>query len=644
MLSKFAHKKRLLSTFLILTVCGSTFLYSFLTSDTRSFHRLSTEFLQTELSGNAINLHYTLASPENFGIQQDPVLPTEISDQNQEELIHQWQKRLRQISPRKLNREEQYAYLLFDRFLTLSLSGTSFHYYDEPLSPSSGMISGIPILLADYTFRSAQDVEDYLSILEQTGSYFDALIAYEQEKSAAGLFMSDTAADQIIEQCDTIMDPSLLQNEEHFLQQTFEERLEELLSQDLITSSQKEQWYSENNRLLTTVMAPAYERVGDAFLLLKGSGQNPYGLFYYPQGREYYCYLLSSITGSNRDIPEIKHLLEQDFAQNWNDLKAILAKHPDILELSHDRSCLTFTVDATDRAQFLFMDEDDASGKPGNYEPASSQISTESMLSRSDSILKTLQTQMAQDFPALSYVTGNQTISHRIKQVSSSMEPYSSPAYYLTPPIDDMSSNTIYLNTSASSDDLTLYTTLAHEGYPGHLYQTVYSQTYLNQQNVSSIRSLLHYGGYVEGWALYVENLSYEYAGRLTADPDTSAYIEACRLNRNLLLGLYSYMDIAIHYDGATPDQIEAFLQKLGFYQGFSVDAVYEYLVEEPGNYLKYYLGYLELLSLKDDAKKLYGNAYSDFEFHKFILEAGPSDFTSLAQRLALTLPDQTIY
>ena len=212
------------------------------------------------------------------------------------------------------------------------------------------------------------------------------------------------------------------------------------------------------------------------------------------------------------------------------------------------------------------------------------------------------------------------------------MEAYSSPAYYLTPPIDDLWHNTIYLNKPNITDDLTLYTTLAHEGYPGHLYQTVYSQNFLNQQNASCIRSMLHYGGFVEGWAVYVENLSYGYAAQLTKNEEAAAYIEACRLNRNLHLCLYSYMDIAIHYDGATPEQIGRFLENLGLGQHTNVETIYEYLVEEPCNYLKYYLGYLEFLSLKQQAEELWGTDYSDYRFHKFVLETGPSDFRSLGE------------
>ena len=611
---KFSRKLRILTFSLIATLSVVLCLYLYGTKDTRQFERLSCDLLDTELSGNTINLHYTLAYPENYGLSADPILPSSFTDGDTRAQITEWQRRLSRIDPQKLDPQDRYAYLLFDRFLALTLEGSDFTYYTDPLSPSSGMVSGLPVLLADYTFRIKKDVEDYLGILEQTGTYFDALIQYEQEKSSAGLFMSDTSADNVIEQCDSIMDPVLLSEGSHFLQQTFTERLDGLVSDKIITEEEKQQYIHKNDLLLTTVMTPAYKRVGDAFLVLRGTGTNPYGLCYYPEGKEYYTYLLAKATGSSRSIPEIRRLLEKDYQENFHALRDLIKDHPGLLKVSSEDFSLT------------------------------SVGSSDTLYKLSDAILADLQKQMEPDFPKLTCISEdkngreneveNNPISCQLKMVSPSMQAYSSPAYYLTPPIDDLQRNTIYLNEPNITDDLTLYTTLAHEGYPGHLYQTVYSQSFLNQQNASCIRSLLHYGGFVEGWAVYVENLSYGYATQLTKNEETAAYIEACRLNRNLHLCLYSYMDIAIHYDGATPEQIGRFLENLGLGQHTNVETIYEYLVEEPCNYLKYYLGYLEFLSLKQQAVELWGTDYSDYRFHKFVLETGPSDFRSLGELL----------
>ena len=396
------------------------------------------------------------------------------------------------------------------------------------------------------------------------------------------------------------MDKNSLSDRSHFLHTTFEERLNTMETEGLITQKQKDQWICENDRLLTTVMEPAYEEVADAFTILKGSGCNDMGLYYFPEGRSYYEYLLASTTGSFRSIPEIKTMLFKDFQSNYASMISLISQYPE-LSLAEDELFSSFPY------------------------------------SEPEEMLEDLRERMLGDFPAFPVSEEDFVPSYTIKSVSPSMEDYCSPAYYLTPPVDDMTNNIIYINHKNSPDALTLYTTLAHEGYPGHLYQTVYSQLHMNRENTSCIRYLLHYGGYVEGWALYVENLSYYYAQSLVQDKDpvVGAWYEACRLNRNLQLCLYSLLDIAIHYEGATPYQVQAILKKTGITDPAAAMKIYQYIKEEPVNYLKYYLGFLEFLSLKETAMDLWGDDFSLQRFHKFVLETGPSDFQGLFQQLA---------
>lgn len=603
MLSKIKmNRKRRIICFTLIFLLAVPALYVYLrTNDSRRFEELSEELFLSDLSGSTLSLHYTLAHPENYGFSDEVVLSSYTPDEDSGEAdIRAALGRLSGISRDNLSEDDAYAYDLLVRYLTLRLSGMSYTYYSEPLSPSSGMQSGLPILLADYTFRSEKDVEDYLKILDQTDTYFEGLIQYEYEKAAAGLFMSDSAAEKIIEQCDTIMDKELLSGQNHFLHTTFKERLDAMEAEGLITEDQKVQWISENDRLLTTVMEPAYEEAADAFTILKGSGRNDMGLYYFPEGRAYYEYLLAYSTGSSRSISEIKSMLFDDFQQNYAAMISLISQHPELNSVTYDM-VNTFPY------------------------------------SEPEEMLEDLKKRTFKDFPAFPGSEEDFIPSYTIKSVSPSMEDYCSPAYYLTPPIDDMTSNIIYINHKNSPDVLTLYTTLAHEGYPGHLYQTVYSQLYMNREDTSCIRHLLHYGGYIEGWALYVENMSYYYAQSLMqdSDPVIAAWYEACRLNRNLQLCLYSLLDIAIHYEGATPSQVQAILKKTGITNSQTVMSIYEYIVEEPANYLKYYLGFLEFLSLKDTAQDLWGDDFSLQRFHRFVLETGPSDFQGLAQKLS---------
>ncbi len=601
MLSRLKLSRRLKYYFLfLLSFFGFLFLlFCLLTNDARQFKSLTKTLFISELSSDTLSLHYTLAYPEDYDLDGKAVLPCyQPGKEESAAYLESILERLSEISPRYLSSEDAYTYQLLTRYLTLQLSGSDFAYYGEPLSPSSGMVSGLPILLADYTFRSEKDVEDYLNILDQTDTYFEGLIQYETEKSAQGLFMPDSSAEKIIEQCGSIMDQTALSSGEHFLHTTFQERLVELENEGLITEDQKLHWISENDRLLTTVMKPSYEAVADAFTLLSGSGKNSMGLSHFPKGRAYYEYLFASTTGSSRSISEAKQMLYQDFQQNYAALLSLMGNYPELISMN---------------------------------EPFSSDFP----FSTPEEMLVDLQSQMKTDFPAFPQFEDGFIPSCTVKSVSPAMEKYCSPAYYLTPPMDDMQKNTIYINHRNQPDALTLYTTLAHEGYPGHLYQTVYSQLALSQKAASPVRRILHYGGYVEGWALYVENLSYYYAQNIYQnEPSKAAWCEACRLNRNIQLCLYSLLDIAIHYEGATPAQVQAILEKIGITNPASVTAIYQYIVEEPTTYPKYYLGFLEFQELKEEAATQWDDKFSLMRFHRFVLEAGPSDFTSLRTRL----------
>ncbi len=595
---KLTKKQWSLCAFILIPVVLGILIFWMLTDDARQFRLFSKTLFVNELSGDTLSLHYTLAHPERFELDTTAALPPYHAVTGQDaEYIKSLLDQLSDINPERLSDEDAYTYGLLVRYLTLQLSGCAFPYYREPLSPSSGMQASLPILLADYTFRSEKDVEDYLRLLDQTDTYFDSLIQYEGEKSSQGLFMSDDAAAKIIQQCCSIMDKDALSSETHFLHSTFTERLDTMKSEGLIDEQQYNMWCSENDRLLTTVMAPAYEKTADAFTILSGSGLNEEGLCHFPDGKAYYEYLFSQSTGSSKSVAEVKQLLFQDFQLNYTSLISLLQKYPELSTHTYQPLDLPFS-------------------------------SPEEMLSD-------LQVRMQEDFPAFPSIQENFSPVCTVKRVSPSMEAYSSPAYYLTPPIDDLNSNIIYINHKNQPDSLSLYTTLAHEGYPGHLYQTVYSQLHLNSRKNNTIRSILHYGGYVEGWAYYVENMSYLYAQSIRKDePLTCAWYEACRLNRNLQLCMYSLLDIAIHYEGASLTQAQQILMKIGISDPKTTAAIYQYIVEEPANYLKYYLGYLEFQELKITAQKLWGEDFSNKRFHQFVLETGPSDFVGLQIKL----------
>lgn len=589
---------------LFLFILFTLFLYSRFHEDAR-FEKFAEKFFLTELCSTPVTFHYTLSEPAAYEIDESTLtLPVYHAGQASEELekIRTVLVALRKFHPENMSAANQYTYILLSTYLTAAENCSSYLYYEEPLSPSSGVQSSLPVLLAEYRLSSAKDIENYLSILSQIPAYLEGIALYEREKAQYGLFMSDASADKVIEQCDTLMDRQALEAESHFLETTFTQRLTKLVEQGLIETSEAEQWQAENKRLLTTVVAPAYDRLADELTLLKGSGTNTQGLACYENGREYYQAYLRLSTGSYRTVPEIKKMLSNDFEKNYVSLITLLREYPALSDSLPSVNSTFPTVSP-------------------------------------EKILAGLQQMITEDFPAIPQQTGC-----TVKYVDEALEPYSAPAFYMVPPIDDMAENTIYINRLDTAEGLSLFTTLAHEGYPGHLYQTVYSGSYLRSIGASPLRSILSYGGYTEGWATYTELLSYDYAIRLTKDmhPETEALYLAEKLNRQIQLCLYSILDIIIHYEGAPYERVCEILSAIGISEDETMRAVYEYIIEEPCNYLKYYLGYLEIEALKEQAETIWTEssgegAFTLYRFHRFLLENGPADFRILSRLLETT-------
>lgn len=592
---------------------GLTLIASHASPDKR-FEQVTSRLFRNEMASSTLNMHYTIADPKAFGIAAyEPVLPIYHSGQPEDSkehctgLLHQ----LDRIDPDRLSPENAYTYRLLHRSLENDLALAAFPYYSEPLSPSSGMQSQLPVLLAEYTFRTKRDVTDYLALLDQVDDYFASLLLYEQEKAAAGFFMPACSSEKVRKQCDTIVTAKELTQGTHFLQTTFEDRLSELQTQGLFTPEETVSLIKTNDRLLATVVQPAYAALSEGLLSLEtstdaasdrnGSAHNglPKGLALLPDGKTYYRHLLFSETGSSRSEKELVQMLLTQFQKEQSAIRSLAARSPSLITLLSDENTAVFP------------------------------------LAEPEEMLSDLQVRMKNDFPV-----SNPVPTITVKDVVPSLEPYSAPAFYLTTPLGASDNNVIYINRRNSPQGLELYTTLAHEGFPGHLYQTVYNNRTFSDKDRNPARKLIWYGGYLEGWALYVEFLSYDYAADLleqAGQPDAAQVARLEKHTRSLQLCMYTLLDLLIHGEGAGCDQVTEILGKFGIDSPRACEAIYTYIAEEPCNYPKYYIGYLEILQLQDTARDHWGDAYSDLRFHTFYLKQGTSDFSSLEALLLMT-------
>lgn len=550
------------------------------------FEELTGDIFRENAASSILDRHYLMAEPENFNLSKPESLygNGDLEGlQKSSDAIAGYLDRLNAIDPGSLSSEDQLDYQILKAYLETESTCQGLELYTQPLAPTIGVQAQLPILLAEYEFYREEDIDDYFSLLEGLGAYFDQILSLEQEKASQGLMTSDDAIDRVLDSCEPYLDSS----ENCVLAGTFSERLDRL---NRLDSAKKEDYVRRHEELIRTAFVPAYEKLMEGLSGLKGSGKVQGGLCRYPDGREYYRYLVYSSTYTScRDVTTLRKTIERRIERDFRELASIVARRQDLLDSLPDVSFA---------------------------------------LTEPHEILRQLMEQTALSYPAPICE------DYTIRYVPKALEPVLSPAFYLTPPIDRDGSNTIYINqgSTASGQDH-LFTTLAHEGYPGHLYQT----TYFLSTDPSPFRHLLSFGAYTEGWATYVEMESYQMDESL--DQDLARLLA---LNSSITLGLHAYIDIMVNDQGWDISQIHNFITS--YYddpdQEFSA-ALYEAMVDNPSNYLEYYVGYLEFSDMREKAEEALGEAFDLMEFHRFLLDTGPAPFSVLRKGLERWIQEQ---
>ena len=533
-----------------------------------AFDQFINDIFETEVTENTINLHFTISDPEKYGITDYPVTLGDLSNDAMSDSnarLENYLSGLSSFSYTELTLNQQLTYDILENYFQLQLDMADMYLYDELLRPSTGVQAQLPILYEEYSFNSKKDVEDYLKLLALTDEYFDQIISFEKEKADAGLFMSDFACQNIIDQCNAFIADS----DNHYLIETFNTRIDKLTG---LSQSEKDHYRLQNEKMLHEHIFPAYENLAAVLTDLLGSGTNENGLCYFPEGKQYYEYLLAYNTGASESIKTLENMISNERVKVLQESSDLTTENPELWELA-----------------------------------------SEATLTPTDSVttLNHLKEVMLDDFPA------PPEIGYTVNYIDDCVADYLAPAFYVIAPIDDYSHNSIYINETTDTTNISYFTTLAHEGFPGHLYQTV--MTY--ESGIEPVRSILNYSGFVEGWATYVEFQSYHYAG---LDDDVATILE---LNQDATLSLYASTDIGIHYEGWTLKDTKKFWNNYGITNDDAIESIFELIVEEPTHYLKYYIGFLKFEELKKETSLKNIKNYNDKSFHQAVLSIGPAPF-----------------
>lgn len=591
MISKFfSGKKQLIKVILPIIFFLFLFLKTvyFKSSDVLSNPSVQTEFdnytaslVTSSLSNDTLSMHFYIANANDY-FQTD--FPQSLGNFSLKDMKESQTDCIKQINTLKkfdyksLSKSRQITYdILLSHFQTELDFGDLCEYYDC-LSPTTGIQAQLPILLSEYEFYSEKDIKNYLLLLKSVPDFFESIINFQSEKIENKTFMSKSNCESIIAQCLSLVNEK--QANDNLLTKTFYSRLKNcnFLSDDAVSK-----YTNLNKEYVTKYVLSSYKKLADTLSSYTSyytdKSLENYTLANSKNGKSYYEYLVASKTGSSKTVSELKSRIQSQIASDMTQVSSLFTSNPELESQFYNSTTTTIT------------------------EPIA--------------ILKDLKNKINNPDSSFYKICNLDSIKYDLKYVEPSLQDYLSPAFYLSPPIDIPDKNTIYINKSDKFKNQDLYTTLAHEGFPGHLYQNyVFSTT-----NPSAIRYLLNFGGYTEGWATYAEFLSYSY------EVSNPSLAKALSCSASFSLGLYSLVDIGVNYEGWTPEDTKVFLKHYGFSQLEIQNEIYNSVTESPANYLQYYVGYLEINELKNLYMEKHSEKNALRNFHEFILKFGPAPF-----------------
>lgn len=549
------------------------------------------------VTSDTLTLHFKLSDPDAYGISEN--VPPSFGDYSVEQLTDQCERagqllsELNTFDPDDLDEESAFTWQILKNALEASAASEEYILYTSPFG-TNGLQSQIPVTLSEYYFDGEQDVKDYLALARQVPDLFDQILSFEEKRREAGFISPDFVLENTIEQINQFLSAS---EDDNLLISSFEEKLENVPD---LSEEAKKTYRSNNRALVRQTILPSFASLRDeleVYLVDSDtpasqdqsdtgvSASNKKRLCRYEGGRDYYRLLLSTVVGTDLSPEECIDALEttlQDCAA-------------DIIALTRDETGL-YTDYLTAR-------------------PA---------LTDTQAILTELENDTLIDFPE------PPEVSYTLKNVPAALSSTSASAFYLLPPIDSTEDNIIYINESRVSDE-EQFSTLAHEGYPGHMYQT----NYYMSTDPEPIRFLLRCDGYDEGWGTYAQLYSYRYLEFADTDRETEELLQQLYRDNDILsLALSSLSDLYVNYENYTEEELADYLSGYGVPEE-NVRYIYEYVVENPTTYLSYSIGWYELEQLRNSMQEELGSDFDNREFHEAVLSCGSCPFSLLAKRVS---------
>jgi len=178
-------------------------------------------------------------------------------------------------------------------------------------------------------------------------------------------------------------------------------------------------------------------------------------------------------------------------------------------------------------------------------------------------------------------------------------------------------------NLTGEHNIYTARVTAPHEAYPGH-----HLQLCLSNRQKSNLRKQSHSDIFVEGWGLYCEEMMKE-VGYMKG-----VKLELAQQVDQLMRAARVIIDVRLHTMGMTIKEAKDFMTDIVLVSPSTARVEVNRYTMTPTQPLSYMIGQLEIMSLREEYKKLKGDSFTLKDFHDKILSFGSSPIKIIRQML----------
>ena len=535
---------------------------------TKLLSEVEMEILRHEIT-SYVDIEILFENPQKFGFDTKDVTWgefTTVDDYDDEKQYYQEQlNKLLTIDYNSLQGEDRLCYdkLVYDcEESVYSYSYTSFYYYTMVFNYLVGPQSEILFILDVFSFETVEDAEKYILLIKDLDRYYDYMCEYEETRARIGWASSDDSYEEAAKSFDNLVK----QKDDCFLYQTFEERLDKIKG---LSSSDRSRLISEHEKAMKEVAFPEFEECAMRMRNLKGSGGTDKGLREFKGGDAYYAMLTRNMTNNGASVQETISALDKEIKKVYDEYMGISAAGLD-----------------------WYKDYKNHAYSKGSLEK------------NLDFLLASIKSDFP-DIPPHEYYT---------MDVPKVFEDNFSPAAYLGYHLDNFNSNLLIINKKSADSDKDFGVTVAHEAYPGHMFQSLYTRSHTTHPYMYLSVST----GYAEGWAVYVENYSMKY---FSGDPNSDA-MKVVKCESDLSLLVSTRVDYGVHVENWSLKDCVNYFKQFGFsVTEKSFKKFYTLIVTDPGYYAKYGMGYVWTQQIMDDMHVKYPNK-TEREIHTAYLDS----------------------